>query len=187
MPDCIFVDTETTGLDDVENDVIDIWVERRDYATLALKAAVGGHVSVTRRQVELMSVRHDPNKPSALEVNHYTDEAWVDAEPWPVRCEEFGKLLVPGETILWIGSNPWFDVDMIRAMNWKYGTRMPRVRLIVRNTAEMAEPLKKAGVVKACSLSVLAEYYGLPEQSHTARGDVETCVEVYRRLRGCDV
>jgi DNA polymerase III epsilon subunit-like protein len=183
MPDCIFVDTETTGLDDVDNDIIDIWAERRDFDTLALKKAAGGRVIVLAKQIARMDERPSPTRPTAREVNHFSEAAWANAKPWFDRCAEVSKLFVPGETILWIGSNPWFDIDMVRAMHWKYGTRMPNVRRIVRDTADMAAPLKKAKVVTSCSLSVLAEHFGLPAQSHTAKGDVTTCVEVYRRLR----
>lgn len=183
MADCVFVDTETTGLDDVDNDIIDIWVERRDHDTLELKKSGGGHVSIPKEQLVRLHRPSAPNKPSAAEVNHYTDAAWADAQPWPVRCAEFAGVFVPGETILWIGSNPWFDIDMVRAMNWKYGTRSPRVRLIVRNTVEMGERHKEQLGLKFFNLAALAKKFGLPAQDHTARGDVQTCVEVYRELR----
>jgi len=184
MPDCIFLDTETTGLDQVDNDIIDIWAERRDFDTLVLKKEAGGHVVVAPRQIARMDERPSPGRPTAREVNHFNAAAWVDAKPWANRCAAVSELFTRGETILWIGSNPWFDIDMVRAMNWKHGTCIPPVRLLFRNTADMAAPLKEAKKVKGCSLAMLAEYFGLPAQDHTAKGDVATCVEVYRRLMG---
>lgn len=179
--DLLFLDTETTGLDPARHVVCDIWVERRRWRDLELIAASGGHVLVPPEDLACASAE-------ALRVNGYTDEAWTDAVPWPVAWGGVLEVIGPpaADVVAVVGSNPKFDLEMIAAMHWRYGTSPARIRRVVFDTVSMASPLKAAGLVRGCGLSALAEYYGLPPQDHSARGDVGTCVEVYRKLIGLE-
>ena len=178
MPNCIFLDTETTGLDPVTSHVIEIWAEVRDYDTLELVApGEGGRVTLPAGAT---------CSTAAAAVNGYTEAAWASSEPWEAVWARVWALLADevGVVVL-IGSNPRFDLDMIRAMHWRHGTSPWRAYVLPVDLRDLSEvkQLKRGRVIPSAGLASLAAYCDLGPQDHTARGDVALAVEVYRRLR----
>jgi DNA polymerase-3 subunit epsilon len=73
MPSCIaFIDLETTGLDPVKHEILQIGIVRVDARTLTIHSQI---------ELKVIPVRIIDAEAKALEVNGYREELWIDAVP----------------------------------------------------------------------------------------------------------
>ena len=99
----LFVDCETTGLDDEYHEIISIcMIRRHDGKTWTFKAKPNwpDHIS-----------------PQATAVNGYTPSAWVDAMSQEELAHKLGILM---KDYIIVGHNPRFDVGFIRNLLWRH-------------------------------------------------------------------
>ena len=166
-----FLDTETTGLNPLIHEVIDIHVILCQLPNLEIVGDAGGLVKPD--WIELAD-------PKALEVNGFDEARWAqNARPWPEVWKKVRPLLERG---LIVGQNPSFDIAFINAMGERYDTiRLRPFRTI--DTKTLALPLRQNGVLKKLSLDSLCQHFGIDiEGAHSAKADCYRTLEVYRRL-----
>lgn len=95
----LIVDFETTGLDPIRNEIIEIGAILLDAASLSL---------IWEFETKLLPENIQTAHPKALEVNGYTPEAWADAQTFADGFDDF--LLGLDSTMIFTGQNVWFDV-----------------------------------------------------------------------------
>lgn len=165
--DVLFVDTETTGLDD-HHEVIELSyaVGSDDPTTLVLP-----HLGLTA-------------DPQALMINGYHQRRLGDRTTWCTK-EELRAFGVAAKGKALAGSNPTFDaVRLIRLFGWNAATTPWNHRLIDVPvfTAAMLGMDRSPGL--ASIVRTLTERgWGISKPDHTAAGDVRTAQEVYAAWR----
>jgi DNA polymerase-3 subunit epsilon len=99
----LFVDCETTGLDDEYHEIISIaLVRRHDGKTWTFKAKPNWP---------------DHIDPRATAVNGYTPSAWMDAMSQEELANKLGILM---KDYIIVGHNPRFDVGFIKNLLWRH-------------------------------------------------------------------
>jgi DNA polymerase III epsilon subunit-like protein len=168
----VVVDTETTGLSAKEHEVIDVWAILVN-PQLQLIAEAGGRSPLLRPE------RADAK---ALSVNHYNAEEWALTQR-PLRDVLWLPLQLINYAEIWLGSNPRFDVDFIKAACLEHGYIPPQPKRMC-NTATLAQNRCVRGLGnRPHSLDSLCEHYRVPQTgAHTARADCWRALAVYRCL-----
>jgi DNA polymerase III epsilon subunit-like protein len=162
-----WVDTETTGLDHLENDIIEIAI---------IRVENDGTEKVLHLYIDME--RPENAHPRALEVNGYTPEAWAangalkPAEAWK-QVAESGLL---NEAII-AGQNVRFDAGFINASFKRHGIET-RMDYHLYDTCSLAlEHLRPW--MDSISLVPLCVALAIPvNNAHTALADVRMAMEV---------
>lgn len=127
-----------------------------------------------------------PTRPVPAEVaaiNGYDAALW-EHEAWPLG-KALAYYLNLAKDCVFVAHNAPFDWGMLeRALA---SLRQPELRWVgdyhKLDTAVLAYPLVRAGLVSGIGLAKLATFFGIETpRAHRAMGDVETMLEVYRAL-----
>lgn len=176
--DLLFLDTETTGLDPLRHEIVDIWAQRRRAGSLELVGEAGGLV---------LPAYPERSDEEALRINGFSPDLWesLGAEPFETVWDRVSRISQNRNGLALVGSNPRFDMGFLEAALGGERFRMWRPASII-DTVDLAQPLKARGMIRSRSLEALCEHldihYEVP--AHTARGDVLATVAVYERLMG---
>jgi len=163
----VWIDTETTGLSPMKNDVIEFAALRDDTEeTLVLK---------------INPDRPENAHPKALAVNGYTPEKWAEAGAIPM-AEALPKIVAfLGDGIL-AGQNVMFDVTFLKVTCERYNQEA-RFGYHLLDTVTLALTHLRPLGIKSVSLGVVCEVLGVTnENAHTALADVQRARAVYQLL-----
>lgn len=156
--DVVFLDTETTGLDD-RAEIIEVAV-----------------VDVAGRTLLDSLVRPDARIPDDARRIHGIDDAMVAGAPqWP----DVHRILLPlltGRTI--VVYNADFDLRLVGQMNQRFGLPVAdgAWECAMRQYAQFAgEWHERYGGYRWHKLDVAASRFGLPASGHRARADALAC------------
>ena len=197
-----FVDTETTGLDTLENEIIELafilesqggsdgwWPSDRWVWKLEALAMLGEpHSHFVHNEGSLLefATRIKPQRietahPIALEVNGYTEEGW---KHMPRFDATFAEVLVGVlRNVVFIAHNVSFDHEFI-SRSCHRASISPKFGYHKIDTVTLAfEHLR--GATDSLSLDHICPILGVTnENAHTALADVQRCREVYYKLLG---
>jgi DNA polymerase III epsilon subunit-like protein len=187
----VYFDTETGGLE-LRHPIIQL--------AAVVVAPDWSEVETFERKV-----RFDPRvcDARALEVNHYTAEAWADAVPEQQAVREFAALLERHRSVDLISraGKPWraariaghnigFDVDRVQAAFKRHGAFFAgdmSGAICTRYAATWALGSRTPPPANY-QLSTLAAYLGIPSDgAHDALVDVRLSISIARRLRELSV
>lgn len=168
----VFVDVETTGLDDTRHEIIEI-------ACLVVNPQT---LEVEKEYETKIQPEHIERADSyALELNQYSPEAWQEAKSLKKVLEEVNRLAPGG---MFAGFNVSFDRGFIdegsreKGIPLNFDYHWLDVMSIAYKELFFDERLKRLGLHHVC------QALGVPhEQAHTAMGDARATLEVYRHLR----
>lgn len=164
----LFLDCETTGLDETTDEIVEVAGALVDLQTREVMAHCSHLVQHT--------------KPIGFQPERWEAFNWNEA--WPLH-EAMTNLahLMNGQTIA--GQNPGFDVRFIRAAMARCGIPYPETDYHLVDVSSMAIPLVMAKRVEGISLRHTRLWAGCTgEQTHRAFGDVVDTIEVFFKL--CD-
>lgn len=166
--DLVFVDLETTGLDERTHEIVEVAAIRVDPVTFAERARFVGKVQ------PLLGC-----DPKAAAKNGYNPRDWRSA----MWVDEALRGLFPIiEGARWAGSNPHFDFRFVRVNAAACGREMPALathRLV--DVSAMAEPLVHAGLIQRAGLESLREYFKIDTgPAHRAESDALAALAAYR-------
>lgn len=175
-------DTETTGLKPDYHEIIDIWVRR-----LKVTIELDGEQNITYLKYDkeaeygsrVAPLYHSRIEPEARAINGFNNQDWRGAPFFPEVWMTARDLF---DDATWVASFPVFDLRFISAACVRYEIPGLPKRVQVVDTGKMAWPLKRLGKIQNCKLGTIAQYFGLGEQEHTARGDVDLLEKVYFQL-----
>jgi len=167
----VWVDTETTGLDDNFADIIEIAI---------IRVELDGTEEVLHLFIKME--RPENAHPRALEVNGYTDEKWAangalePAEAWQMIHESglFNEAIVAGQNVK-------FDVGFINASFKRHGIKT-RVDYHIYDTCSLSlEHLRPW--MESISLVPTCVALGIPvTDAHTALADTRMAMAVEKKL-----
>ena len=164
---CVVIDTETTGLDPKDQEILEI-------AIVALDGTVLLHTKV--KPVNLASANE-----KALEINNYNEADWADA---PTFDEIKGQVMEALKHKIIVGQNPQFDRGFIvEALN-RCGVEKAYRKLSYHtiDTVTLAwEHLAPCGLNRL-NLDAICDFLGVPldrEKRHGALADAQATRTVY--------
>lgn len=175
-----FIDTETTGLDPINNEIIEIAIKIID--TEIIRTTCVSDVSYEFEGKFKIRCMETAN-PKALEINGYNEEEWQGAYNWSKQaCERLVERL---KDCVVVGHNVQFDIDFIREECNRQDVYCPRFATL--DTKGMAKFLW--GELESLAMDNIRKEYPLwfdLEGSHRAMKDVDDCVTIWRLFReGC--
>jgi len=172
-PTLVFIDLETTGLNPLRSDVIEVAAMKVDEQTLAVL-----DIFETR-------VRPAPGayvEPRAVELNGFALDVWADA-PSGERVFPLLSDFLDGSRL--VGHNPGFDWAFLKATYYRHGLPVPDVDCHLLDTASLAWPLLRRGLVPSLSLRELCDHFGISNcGAHHALRDVVRTYLLFLRLIG---
>jgi DNA polymerase III epsilon subunit-like protein len=166
-PILTFVDTETTGLLDVN--------VNSEMTEIAVVNWCDGESTI------VMHERVRPKRgmpPETAPYNKsYNEKEWAKVDTFDVHAAEAISEVLKGRYIC--GSNPDFDKRMIAAECFRVGQPAPKWHHRGVNTCTLGFPLYLIGDVPQTGLEHLAKYFGIEHAAHTALGDCEAAIKVW--------
>lgn len=173
----VFVDTETTGLDENKHEIIDIAIVGEDGATIF-------NTNVKPRHIETAD-------PKALEINGYNAGEW-EPSPYFTDIAERVLDLLSGPVI--VGQNVQFDMRFINRelrtalvanglSEEETAKKMRKVSYHMIDTVTLIyEHLGPCGIT-SLSLKPTADFLGIElDNAHTALADARATREVFYKL-----
>lgn len=168
----IFVDLETTGLDEDQHEIIEIgWrLVGPDARTI-----------FRERQAKIYPMYPERITPHTREVNGFSEETWRK-EAVSLKDELQIFLAHSYEAIL-SGQGLHFEEKFLRKA-MKEMDLQPNWHYQHADTQKIAQPLYMLGKIKSPSLHDVAPYFGLSEQPkpHRALADAQLSHEVYLKF-----
>lgn len=161
----VFVDTETTGLDPVVNEILEF-------------AAVKGNETLC---MKIKPRRIHTAHPKALEVNGYNEAEWgKDAVDISVAAPKIAAFL---RDSVFTAHNAKFDVDFINAFLKEAGIN-ERIDYHVVDTAGLSYFLLVRKGAESVSLAPVCSLIGIPPEPsmHRALAGAMTCKAVYEKM-----
>lgn len=171
-----FCDTETTGLDEREEQIIQI-------ACIQIEHDVDDPTII--REIASMECKIKPDKPVSdfvANLNGYDEKVW-DKEAIP-RRDAILKTFKFMEWTHFGGKNPSFDKKFLEEEARRLGISWPRMSGYTPIAAEMcgAWALRLLGRIPNTKQESIVQYLGMGKQTHDALDDVRQCVEYYKEL-----
>lgn len=168
------LDTETTGLDLLQHEVIEVGIVQARVDPTRIIRTKQWQTKIKPRYIERAS-------PIALKINGYTDEKWANAA-MPTKAIAEIKSYIQTSSLL-VGQNLIFDLRFINKLFEDHG-EMPLKFPNYYDTKMMAEGLVKLGKLKSSSLDFLSDHFNVKNygRPHTALADANRTLEVYKIL-----
>lgn len=171
-----FIDTETTGLDLLDHDVI-------DFAALQVYWDRENHTfnHICQYTTKIKSDNINKASPQALKINHYTEAEWITA-PYDFEILPTIKQILD-RSIMVVGQNVIFDYRFVNKMFDNSGRERPDWGTYF-DTKHMADQLVQDKKIKKSSLDFLCEHFKVKNvgRPHTAMCDVLRTFEVFKIL-----
>jgi len=171
--DLIFVDTETTGLDCLRHEIIEIaWIVTTPDA-----------LTIKDKQCYRMLPQHiETAQAKALEINGYTEAEWLVSPNLKTRYDVSQLFNKASAGNVLVGQNVGFDEGFITQLLKLDGVR-PQWGYHKVDTVALAWPLYATTELSSLKLESLCAHLNIPqERKHAADADVLSCYYVYRAL-----
>ncbi len=165
-----FVDCETGGLDEDEEEIVEIAAVRIDPITYAVKAEMHALVLPTK-----------PVPYEAARLNGYNEKQWAEeAIPLAAALEQLNAVIA-GSTMA--GQNPDFDHRFLKVASRITGIKLAKLGNYRKlDVSSMAWPLYTNGLIPSASLDTTTAFLRVPGEKHRAKSDVMRAIGVYKIL-----
>jgi len=174
----VFLDCETTGLDENVHEIIEIAIVAQNKAPLL-------HTKVRPRNLDEAMTKDPAGTKQALEINGYNELEWRDAPTWVEIAPRVRSLLTD---VLIVGHHPGFDLRFINAGFKRTEIGNGGISYYGIDTATLAHGHLIPCGARSVRLGTTCAFLGISNVgAHTALSDALRCREVYYRLlrAGC--
>lgn len=172
LQDLLFVDVETTGLDDSRHELLEV---------AAIRTSSDGLTVISTYEAKIKPLHIEAAEPKALQTNGYTPEEWTDDKCVP-REVIAGELTKMAQNTVLVGQNVSFDEGFLTAFFKELGVKPPWGYHKI-DTVSLAWPYFLNTSLEGLSLGKLCTYLGVTTApTHRASADVAACRAVYLKL-----
>lgn len=172
----IFVDTETTGLEEGpdKGELLEVAIVRE-----VISSPWNTPGKITDTWVKKIRPKHiETASPEALKVNGYTPEKWASAVPFEDVADELMEKL---KNAMWVGHNPTFDRDFILNSLKRVG-KTPKIQRRLIDTTTTAYVAWGLDGELRLGMDDLREHLDIPKDgAHGALKDALDSREVFYR------
>ena len=170
--DLLFIDTETTGLDETKHELLEV---------AAIRTTPDG-LSVLQTYTAKIKPRNiAAAETKALQINGYVESEWTDDKCVPRDVLAQTLQVMARDTVL-VGQNVSFDEKFLAVLFREVGIPAPWGYHKI-DTVTLAWPFFLKTPLEGLSLSKLATYLNVKEiPTHRALADAEVCRQVYIAL-----
>lgn len=171
-----FIDTETTGLDLMQHEIIEVGMLRVEVD----KNFNYSSMKCYEAKIKPQYIRRA--SPQALKVNGYTKAKWSKTVPRSVVAQQIKEWVEDCNYV--VGQNLVFDYNFINQFFDRMNCERPKYPKYF-DTKYMADKLVKEGKLKRTGLDYLCENYNIPSigRAHTALTDVLRTFELFKKLK----
>ena len=162
-----FLDTETTSLDPITGEIIDLCI---------ITHRSPGIVSEFHTKISPQNIEFADKK--SIEINGYTPESWIGAPPFSEKAEEIAKILKKGVII---GHNVEFDLRFLKEELERAG----KYRITHKKFDTIALAFEHLPIPWQSMKSIRIFFGWSRSGEHTARKDVLDCVMLFKTLFRC--
>lgn len=163
-----FFDCETGGLSPALSDMVEV--------ACVVTDPTGSQVL---HEYSAKVLPKKPVAPGAAKVNGYTAEKWA-AEGVELHGAMVTMLSMARDAVF-VAHNAPFDWGFFASAMAQFSQRWNGDYHKI-DTAALALPLLKAGLVADVKLVTLTAYFGIEHEAHRALGDARACWQVYQKL-----
>lgn len=170
--DLLFVDTETTGLDDTKHELLEV---------AAIRTSPDGLHIISTFEAKLKPLHLETAEPKALEINKYSAEEWTDEKCVKPEIVADALQKMAGNTVL-VGHNVSFDEGFLSPLFTRLGMKVPWGYHKV-DTVALSWPLFLYTDAEGVSLEKVCRFLGVERMpTHRAAADAAACREIYLKL-----
>jgi DNA polymerase-3 subunit epsilon len=169
------LDTETTGLDPKEHEVI-------DFAAISFEEKGDGSYEIIKKIKFKIKPKHiEKAQSAALKINGYEASKWSKAKLFEEHASSIKEVIEKSEMLL--GQNLIFDIRFLISEFKRCNLEPPKFPEYI-DTKEMAGGLVKEGKIKRSSMDYLCEHFNITVsgRTHTALVDCERTFLVWQKL-----
>lgn len=165
-----FIDIETTGLNVLEHEIIEIGCVVTDHKLKIIKEF----------EVKIKPENIENADQIALKVNHYSEKEWASALSLEVALKKFSKQV---ESCIMVGQNVAFDSAFLEynftRLKLKNTLHYHRLDTISIAWAKLHKNIE----FEHFSLREMCKYFGIiNERPHSALSDAKATYELYKKL-----
>jgi DNA polymerase III epsilon subunit-like protein len=170
-----FIDTETTGLDIIQHEVIQIGLIQIETLPIGYRIREAVEFNIKPHHIELA-------EPVALKINGYSEEKWKGSKHFLYHCDEITDIVESSDVL--IGQNLIFDMRFIKQAFKQADFKCPRFPKYI-DTKWMADQLKQKGIVPSSSMDKLCEHFQIKftGRAHNALADCERTLKLWEILK----
>lgn len=175
-----FIDTETTGLDLFEHEIIDIAAAKYEFADNELTL-------ISKKEYKIKPKNIEKASEVALKINGYTKRKWKNSIKIEQILPELKEIIEKSDFL--VGQNLVFDYRFINKAYDQANMDRPKYPMYF-DTKWMADQLVHDKKLKRSSLDFLCEHYQIKFEgrAHTALTDVLRTADLFKILqKECEV
>lgn len=174
------LDTETTGLNRSEHEIIEI-------ALISYIIAANGDKYVLKTFESKIKPGHiESASPEALKINGYSEEAWSSAPRFEEVYLEIKEMIEESECLL--GQNLIFDLRFLESACKKSSKQVPNFPMYF-DTKQVADYLFESNWIERTNLDYLCSRFNInfEGRAHTALADCKRTMQLWEKLtKECD-
>jgi len=170
----LVLDTETTGLDILRHEIIEIAFI--NFILENKKIDIKNKISL-----KIAPQRMDLADDRALKINGYDPKKWNNSKPINTYLPIFSKLIENTDVLL--GQNLIFDLRFLKKSFEEYSIPVPKFPKYI-DTKMMGAKLVKEGIMNSSSMDKMCEHFQIKFEgrAHTALTDCERTILVFQKL-----
>lgn len=167
----VFVDLETTGLNPLEHEIVEV----------ACLVADGQTFEIQKKYIDKVKPEHiETASPEALKIIGYSESRWKDARPAREVLEKVGKL-APGGMIT--GWNVSFDWWFLQLAFKKHGISCPFDYHAIDVMSIAYAKLWKKVEISQLGLRKIAPHFGIKlGKEHGALEDITATYKIFKKI-----
>lgn len=180
----ICMDTETTGLDPNENEIIQLAIVFMDDKNRRILSELNMFIRPDRP--ELYHI--DAQRTTGISIEDLQDSRFIDKREAMARLKQWLSYIpteIDLKSVPLLGSNIQYDIDMVKSFFAELGEEYPfSYRKLDTTTIGLYMSAIENGYVssKPCGLGFLADKYGVYFKHHDAYEDVQATIRVYYKM-----
>ncbi len=170
----LFLDTETTGLDIIQHEIIQL-------GYILLEKDVFNHKILSQKEFNIRPMHLETASMEALKINGFSAYAWKDSMPFEYHAQHIKDMIEYCDLL--IGQNLIFDLRFLKQAFSNCNLEVPKFPPYV-DTKNMAQFMLEQKLLESTSMDKMCKHYNISfsGRAHTALSDCERTMKLWNKL-----